>query len=140
MLPSDIEMFPQLQGKSVALGIIARPTNAEAWEAANQLYPNDRYGQKLLKMSMVGNQTDWKDRLNTEMETEVFEKFPQYWLGPFKNKYADCPYLVGSYEEIKEIISILCEHKIHSMVLTIKNEEEFGIINKLFREIEKSVS
>lgn len=137
MLPSDNHKFSELVGKSVALGIIVRPTTEEAWEAANQLYPNDRYGQKLLKMSMVGNQTDWKERLNTEMQTEVSEKFPQYWLGPFKNKYADCPYLVGSYEEIKEIISKLCEHKIHSMVLTIKNEQEFEIINNLFRRVEK---
>jgi len=136
MLPSDMNSFPQMGGKSIALGIITRQTNAESWEAANELYPNDRYGQKLLKMSMMGNQTVWKDRLSSEMKTEGFENFAQYWLGPFKNKYADCPYLVGSYDEIKEIITIMCAQKIHSLVLTIKNEEEFGIINKLFREIE----
>jgi len=135
MLPSVQDDLQKVYHKSLALGIIARPTNEEAWQAANELYPADRFGQKLLKMSMIGNQTDWKDRLNTEMQTEVSETFPQYWLDPFKNKYADCPYIVGSYEEIKNIITNLCEQKIHSMVLTIKNENEFEIINNLFSQI-----
>lgn len=140
MLPSARSSFINLCNKSVALGIIVRPTIEEAWQAAAALYPKDKFGQKLLKMSMMGNQTEWKERLNRETETIVANDFEEYWLEPFKNKYADCPYIVGGIDEIKQIITELCLQKVHSFVLTIKNREEFENIHHLFREVEKGLA
>ncbi len=150
MLPSGEVNDSNCKNKSLAFGIVARETPEDAWEAANKIYPPDRFGQKLLKVSMERNETDWKARIGREMEAGSWERGdgsgasatpgvrlnPLYWLEPFKNKYADCPYLVGSYAELAEFVATLAKHEAHSFVLTIKTEEEFGHIDKVFRMVE----
>jgi alkanesulfonate monooxygenase len=122
--------------KSLAFGIVTRATRQEAEAVGATLYPANRFGQKLLKISMAENETVWKARVYDELlSSSVGNEL--YWLEPFKNKYADCPYIMGSYEEIGEYIYNICLHKPHSFVLTIKNEEEFEHINHVFKMVEK---
>ena len=134
MLPSDMPTSQNITHKSLAFGIITRPTREEAIEASYALYPKDKFGQKLLKFSMADNDTLWKARIYDELTNNHAEN-SLYFLDPFKYKYADCPYILGSYDEIAELISKIAQLKPHSFVLTIRNEEEFTHINTVFEMV-----
>lgn len=131
MLPSGELTAENTFNRSLAFGIIARKTREEAELASAQLYPESKFGQKLLKFSMAENETQWKNRVYKEMTGEM-PSGVHYWLEPFKNKYADCPYILGSYKELADHLRPALEHQAHSFVLTIRNETEFEHIQKVF--------
>jgi len=84
-------------GKSLALhfGVV---TAATAEEAERRLYgelgPQYPDAAELLECSMSNTDAVWKRQLLTETEDEVFR------LTPFRNFNADCPYLVGSFQQV----------------------------------------
>ena len=107
-----------LINKSVALGIVTRKSTELARKNYLIHYPADRFGKKLLEMSMLTNHTQWKTRLFDELKSRSFED-SLYDLHSFENKYADCPFLVGSYQDVADRIRQYLEAGVHSFILTL---------------------
>ncbi len=83
----------------VRMGIIARPTDEEAWQVAHQRYPAQRRGKILHRLARKISDSHWHRQLSLRAQTAVSDK-SAYWLGPFENYHTFCPQLVGSYERV----------------------------------------
>ncbi len=86
----------------VRVGVIARRTDDEAWEVAHARFPEDRRGQVIHQLAMKTSDSVWHrdlSRLPGDAAQGV------YWLGPFQNYKTFCPYLVGSYERVGEVLT-----------------------------------
>jgi alkanesulfonate monooxygenase len=79
------------------LGIIARTTNGDAWDAANKRFPDDKDGQLAHKFAARISDSVWVKELEREVHTPAGHP---YWLGPYKNYQAFSPFLVGSTDEV----------------------------------------
>ena len=86
----------------IRVGVITRPNAEEAWRIALTRFPEDRKGQITRQLASKVSDSVWHQQLS-ELETK-HEGNP-YWLVPFQNYKAMCPYLVGSYDEVAEEMS-----------------------------------
>ena len=83
----------------VRVGIIARRNEAEAWEIAEQRFPEDRKGQITHQLAMKVSDSLWHQQLSQTAKQTKSQRSP-YWLRPFENYKTFCPYLVGSYDQV----------------------------------------
>jgi len=80
----------------VRIGIVARPAEDAAWQAAYERFPEDRKGQLTRQLATKVSDSSWHKRLS-----EIGGSAQgAYWLHPFENYQTNCPYLVGSYESV----------------------------------------
>jgi alkanesulfonate monooxygenase len=82
----------------IRVGIIARGSEEEAWDAAHARFPEDRRGQITRQLASKVSDSVWHKQLS-ESEAESGAASP-YWLVPFQNYKTMCPYLVGSYGQV----------------------------------------
>jgi len=88
----------------VRVGIIARRNEAEAWEIAEQRFPEDRKGQITHQLAMKVSDSFWHQQLSQTAKQTKSQRSP-YWLRPFENYKTFCPYLVGSYDRVAAELS-----------------------------------
>ncbi len=118
--------------RSIHFGIVTRETGEEAWNAAHELFPVNEEDQEILEFSMQNTDSVWKRRMKLASEAPDRSE-SGYWLGPFRNFKADCPYLVGDYNLISSVIARLVQGGIDVFVLDITaREEEFAHVQKAF--------
>jgi alkanesulfonate monooxygenase len=83
----------------IRAGIIARESEDEAWEIAEQRFPEDRKGELTHQMAMKVSDSLWHKQLSeTAEQTRATRSV--YWLRPFESYKTFCPYLVGSYQAV----------------------------------------
>jgi len=80
------------------IGIIARANEGAAWAAAHARFPEDRKGQLAHQLAMKVSDSSWHKQLS-DLGAHGDST---YWLAPFQNYKAVCPYLVGSYDRVAE--------------------------------------
>lgn len=90
---------PGVRKRGLRVGVIARESEEQAWEAAHERFPGDRKGQLTHQLAMKVSDSVWHKQLSAMAERA--EGSP-YWLFPFENYKTMCPYLVGSYEKVAE--------------------------------------
>jgi alkanesulfonate monooxygenase len=83
----------------IRVGIITRPHAANAWDIALARFPEDRKGQLTRQLASKVSDSVWHHQLS---ELDTRREGNPYWLVPFQNYKAMCPYLVGSYEEVAQ--------------------------------------
>jgi len=88
----------------IRIGIIARSQDAEAWTVARTRYPEDRKGQLTHQLAMKVSDSSWHRQLSELGNTGPETQNP-YWLVPFQNYKAVCPYLVGSYDRVADEVA-----------------------------------
>lgn len=88
----------------IRIGIIAREESTEAWRIAHERYPVDRKGQLAHSMARRVSDSSWYEQIS-QIDERPAELSSPYWLVPFKNYKTFCPYLVGSYDEVRREIS-----------------------------------
>ena len=88
----------------IRIGIIARSEEAEAWSVARARFPEDRKGQLTHQLAMKVSDSSWHRQLSELAEAGPGEENP-YWLVPFQNYKAMCPYLVGSYDRVADEVA-----------------------------------
>jgi alkanesulfonate monooxygenase len=121
------------EARAIHFGIVTRDTEAEAWSAAEALFPEDEEGQAILEYSMQNTDSVWKRRMMLAAD-EPDRSASGYWLAPFRNFKADCPYIVGSYDLVGEVLASLVIGGIEMFVLNISvDEEEFVHIQRAFK-------
>jgi len=103
--PATEEEAPEDSGIAVGVrvGVIARSTDAEAWEVAHTRFPEDRRGQVIHQLATKTSDSVWHKDLS--LRGASAEERGVYWLGPFQNYKTFCPYLVGSYERVSEVLA-----------------------------------
>src|SRR5687767_7411071 len=104
--PADYAAAPPANdvSRGIRIGIIARGDDAEAWAVAHARFPEDRKGQLTHQLAMKVSDSSWHRQLSELGKTGVAAENP-YWLVPFQNYKAICPYLVGSYDRVAEEIA-----------------------------------
>jgi len=99
--PAEYDGVTRTDGipSGVRIGIIARAADDEAWSVARARFPEDRKGQLTQQLAMKVSDSSWHRQLAELAKTGVSDQNP-YWLVPFQNYKAICPYLVGSYDRV----------------------------------------
>jgi alkanesulfonate monooxygenase len=92
---------PGVASRGIRIGIITRPESDSAWSAARKRFPEDRKGQIAHQVAMKVSDSSWHKQLSELAASPQGEQNP-YWLVPFQNYKAVCPYLVGSYDEVAD--------------------------------------
>jgi alkanesulfonate monooxygenase len=134
MLPArlDAELRPGATG--IHFGIVTRNDEDAAWRAAKENFPPDAEGRRMQAFSMNNTDSVWKQRMMmaTKMEEDAQ---PGYWLEPFRNFKADCPYFIGSRSQVAGLVSRLVRNGIRHIILDIpRAEQEFAEIDAAFAE------
>jgi alkanesulfonate monooxygenase len=93
---SGVTLSPNLQ-YGTRVGIISRDTSETAWEAARKRYPSDSAGAEIREYSTSVSDSVWVRELARNIS--VPPEHP-YWLGPYRNNQAACPFLVGDWNDV----------------------------------------
>ncbi|HEU0289767.1 MAG TPA: LLM class flavin-dependent oxidoreductase [Burkholderiales bacterium] len=104
--PADYATVLPANGASsgIRIGIIARSEEADAWSVARARFPEDRKGQLTHQLAMKVSDSSWHRQLSELGNAGSGEENP-YWLVPFQNYKAMCPYLVGSYDRVADEVA-----------------------------------
>jgi alkanesulfonate monooxygenase len=107
----------------IRIGIIAREKSREAWRIAHERYPIDRKGELAHAMARRVSDSSWYEQLS-EIDERPAECSSPYWLVPFKNYKTFCPYLVGSYDEVRCEVSTYMREGFRTFILDVPPSRE----------------
>jgi len=125
MLPGSLSAGLRPGVGGIHFGVITRPREDDAWEAARALFPDDPEAQAMLELSMGNTDASWKRRMKLAAD-EGLDARPGYWLEPFRNFQADCPYFVGSHAQVSALMESLVGAGVHTIILDLPPvEDEF---------------
>jgi alkanesulfonate monooxygenase len=117
----------------VRIGIVTRRREEEAWDVAFARFPEDRKGQLTRQLATKVSDSAWHQRLS-KIGGESTGPRETYWLHPFENYQTNCPYLVGSYENVAEELARYVAGGYRTFILDIPAaEEEFEHIGAVFQ-------
>ncbi|MEQ8661721.1 MAG: alkanesulfonate monooxygenase, partial [Gammaproteobacteria bacterium] len=119
--------------RGIHLGLVTRPRALDAWASAERLFPEDRRGARVQELTMKNTDSVWKQRMFKAAQLGESAQ-PGYWLRPFRDFKADCPYFVGSHDEVAALLAALVRGGIRHLILDIPCvEEEFANVDEAFR-------
>jgi len=117
----------------IRIGIVARSKDEDAWQVAEERFPEDRKGQLTRQLATKISDSTWHKRL-AELGTSTNGR-GAYWLHPFENYQTNCPYLVGSYETVAAEVARYITGGYRTFILDIPaSEEEFTHIGEVFSQ------
>lgn len=109
----------------VRIGIIARESREEAWEVALARFPEDKKGQITHQLAMKVSDSEWHKQLSRKQSRdESGNERSVYWLGPFQNYKTFCPYLVGDYDDVSDLVAEYIGFGFGSFILDIPASQE----------------
>ena len=115
-----------LKTPGIHFGIVTRQTEQQAWAGARSLFPSCPEDLEIVLHSMQNTDSSWKNLMIQELEQVSSEDRNGFWLEPFANASADCPFLVGSYDYIAEKLNGFIERGVSTFILDIPaSEDEF---------------
>jgi alkanesulfonate monooxygenase len=129
----------------VRIGVIAREDAVEAWRVAQDRFPEDRRGQLAHQLAMKVSDSVWRKQLSetgaeigAELGAQSAGDRNPYWLVPFQNYKTNCPYLVGSYEQVARELARYITVGYSTLILDIPpNQEELAHINVVLTQATK---
>lgn len=114
-----------LMDSGVRVGIIARDREEDAWDVAHTRFPLDRKGQITRQLANKVSDSSWHKQLS-ELAEETKNKVSPYWMVPFEHYKTNCPYLVGSHQQVADEVSRYMKTGHNKFILDITScEEEF---------------
>jgi len=124
----------------IRIGIIARPEGAEAWSVAQARFPEDRKGQLTHQLAMKVSDSSWHQQLSRLGSDAPASRTP-YWLVPFQNYKAVCPYLVGSYDQVAEEVGRYLDIGYRTFILDVPaNREEMQHTGIVFERAKRCLA
>ncbi|HEV7372082.1 LLM class flavin-dependent oxidoreductase [Arenibaculum sp.] len=121
--------------RGVRLGIIARSTDAEAWDVANRRFPADPDGAAIREYASGVSDSRW---VKTLLDASAQIRSGVYWLGPFKHFQRSCPYLVGSHAAVGAVLADYVSAGYRTFLIdSLETEEEAHAITDLFGAIRR---
>jgi alkanesulfonate monooxygenase len=109
---------PGVAARGIRIGIVARDDDAEAWSVARSRYPEDRKGQLTHQLAMKVSDSAWHRQLSELGRAETAAENP-YWLIPFQNYKAVCPFLVGSYDRVADEVARYVDGGYRTFILDV---------------------
>ena len=138
LLPRLAEAVEGARG--IHFGVMTRASEKTAWNAANERFPENERGKFVLERSMKNTDSVWKKRLKFAADTED-QCDNGYWLAPFRNFQADCPYFIGSHQQLSDLIVSLVSRGIETIILDIpSSEQEFAEVATAFQMAKEELS
>jgi alkanesulfonate monooxygenase len=142
--PQSTQQETQVQNvgeAGIRVGIVARETEAEAWELAHARFPGDRKGQLTHQLAMKTSDSQWHKQLSQLAEESKSNNGSPYWLWPFENYNTFCPYLVGSYEQVAVELGKYMAQGFRTFILDIPAAaDELQHTNMAFARAQQMVS
>ncbi len=138
----EYEAEPPVEGldSGIRVGIIAREDEDEAWEIAEQRFPEDRKGQLTHQLAMKVSDSVWHKQLSETAEQTRTAR-STYWLRPFEHYKTFCPYLVGSYDPVADELARYIALGYRTFILDVPpNEEELRHTRIVFDRASQKVS
>ena len=84
----------------------------------------------------MASDSSWHKQLSALDEEELTDAFP-YWLTPFRNYKTFCPYLVGTYDDLAEIVARYIRVGFRAFITDIPiAEDELRHQRKVFQQAE----
>ncbi len=115
----------------ICLGIIARPSDSEAWADARRIFTYTRQDQISLRLKKQSKMNAVNRLANLAVHHEVYDDV--YWFGAFISGRNIYPYLVGSYETVAEYLYRYYMLGVRTLVLNVPfTAEEFEHRAKVF--------
>jgi len=102
----------------IRIGVMARPTEAEAWKEAHERFPEEKKGKMIHGLAMKVSDSVWHQELSRTIEQNKTTP-SSYWLAPFENYKTFCPYLVGGYEQVGEELARYLDLGCHTFILDV---------------------
>ncbi len=123
--PADYAAEPpaNIDSRGIRIGIIARSGEDEAWSVARARYPEDRKGQLTHQLAMKVSDSSWHQQLSQLAQAAPGAENP-YWLVPFQNYKAVCPFLVGSYDRVADELARYVDIGYRTFILEVPASEE----------------
>jgi alkanesulfonate monooxygenase len=112
-----------LRGNGIRLGIIARERADEAWHVAHERFPTDKLGEQLHDLAAGQVESRWHQSLSAEAQRCAAPR-EGYWLYPFRAYQTFCPYLVGSYQEVAQLLGRYLHLGVTALILDVPREED----------------
>lgn len=113
----------EASANGIRIGIITRPKEAAAWSAARERYPEDRKGQLTHQLAMKVSDSSWHRQLSDLGNAQPENENP-YWLVPFQNYKAICPFLVGGYDRVADELARYVDAGFRTFILDVPPVEE----------------
>src|SRR2546430_3281404 len=85
----------------IRIGVIARPSEEEAWKEAHQKFPEEKKGKMIHGLAMKVSDSVWHHELSRTLEENKTAR-SCYWLAPFENLKTLFPFLGGRYQQVGE--------------------------------------
>jgi alkanesulfonate monooxygenase len=122
---SECKPEPVVNGSKsgIRVGIIARESEAAAWQIAEQRFPEDRKGALTHQLAMKVSDSLWHQQLSATAEQTRAQR-STYWLRPFEHYKTFCPYLVGSYQAVAAELARYISLGYRAFILDIPPSEE----------------
>ena len=105
----------------IRIGVIARDESSKAWQIAHERFAVDREGQLTHALARKVSDSAWYEQLS-DLGDRPAES--PYWLVPLKNYKTFCPYLVGSYDEVRHAVSKYIQRGIQTFILDVPSDRE----------------
>lgn len=135
-LSSLEELAPNGFARGIHFGVISAPTRTEAEARLAEKFQADEFGKDMLELSMTNTDSVWKKKL---YEAQPVEGDKVYSLVPFKHFKSDCPYLVGSHEEVATYLHKYSKQGISSFVMEL-DENELSQFDLFFERLTEHIS
>ena len=110
----------------IRIGIIAREESSEAWRIAHERFPVDRKGQLTHDMARRVSDSAWYGQLSElgDKLDKLSDCSSPYWLVPLKNYKTFCPYLIGSYSDVRSEVSKYIREGFRTFILDVPPSRE----------------
>ncbi len=108
----------------IRIGLVPRPTDEEAWEAARTILSEDRIAR--LKTAMrKKSESDWIKRLaHLATEEGIYDEV--YWTGAFRADKGNMPVFVGTYDKVGDYLERYLALGVSTVILGgVLDEEDF---------------
>ena len=112
-----------LDGTAIRIGVIARESSELAWRIARQRYPDDRAKQRFHSTVVPSYEAQWL-RDAWDASSLAYDRPDVYWAHPFRVSGEYCSYLVGSYDEVGEVLARYLGLGVTDLVLSTPFEED----------------
>jgi alkanesulfonate monooxygenase len=113
-----------LAGTGMRVGIIARDSADEAWRVARRRFPVDQFGEELHDVAAGLVESQWHQDLSRDAQRTTRSTGAAYWMYPFRTYKTFCPYLVGTYADVGDLLGRYRDLGITTIILDVPAEED----------------
>jgi alkanesulfonate monooxygenase len=132
------EPFDKGLGHGTRLGVVARESHEEAWAVALRRYPDNPEGAEIREIAASVSDSVWVKELSRDVPVRTGHP---YWLGPYKNYYAACPFLVGSTREVvAELVKYIRLGITTFLLEQPEDEEDSARVTEIFKAARATAS